>query len=361
MVSYLILDHLHKKINDKVVLKDINVSIDEATIFSIAGPPGSGKTTLLKIIAGLIAPTSGRIYLEGRDITDLPPNKRGVSAIFEIPPVYPDRNGYENIAFPLRLRKLPEDEIRKKVYEVAELLNITHILKRNPKTYSGGEYQRIALARALVTDPKLLLMDEPFRFLDAKIRESFVAWLKDFQQRLKITIIYSTNDPLEAMSLGSKIMILIRGVQKQIGTLEELIRAPIDLEVDEYITIPAINIMRGRITDSYIEIQGTPMLIEWSREGEQFAKEKLPGEVIIAVRPSDIHVSKTEMPGSYRVVARLVQYYGHNQLVTVELDNITLRCIVSKAMDVKEGETLYIKIPSDRIRIYDPATLKLLR
>jgi ABC-type sugar transport systems, ATPase components len=248
-MTFLELQKISKTIGDKVILHEISFKVEKGEMVAIIGPPGSGKTTLLKIISGLSAPTSGKIYLEGKDITNTPPHERGFSMVFEIPPVYPDRIGYENIAFPLRLRKLSEDEIRKRVLSVADLLGIRHILDRKPNTYSGGEYQRVALARALVTEPRLLLLDEPFRNLDAKIREAMVSWFKDLHKKIGITIIYSTHDPLEGMTIGDKILVLLKGMQKQFSTASELLTRPADLDVDEFISIPALNIIRGYIDE----------------------------------------------------------------------------------------------------------------
>ncbi|MEM0379048.1 MAG: ABC transporter ATP-binding protein [Thermosphaera sp.] len=359
-MTYLKLQDISKVINNKTVLQDVNVEINKGEVVAVTGFPGSGKTTLLKIIGGLLSPTKGRIYLEGRDITDLPPHERGFSMVFEIPPIYPDRTGYENIAFPLRLRKLSENEIRSKVMSVAELLGIKHILERKPSTYSGGEYQRVALARALVTEPKLLLLDEPFKSLDAKIREAMVAWIKDLHKRIGVTIVYSTHDPLEAMSVGNRVLVLLKGVQKQFAPPLDILTKPIDLDVDEFTSIPALNVLKGRFErceENRVEIVFNKVKLNLPRK----IMKCEPGlEVLIAFRPQDAKLTTVETAGSIIGRVSTINYMGRNQLISLETDGIAFRAIADKELKVKIGETVYLTLNPDRIRLYDPASRRVL-
>ncbi|MCS7111971.1 MAG: ABC transporter ATP-binding protein [Ignisphaera sp.] len=354
-MAFLKLEGISKKYNDRFALDNITLSVEKGEILSIAGPPGSGKTTLLKIIAGLVKPTSGRVYVEGTDITETPPYLRGFSMVFETPPVYPDRTGYENIAFPLRLRKLPEDEVRKRVYEVAELLAIKHILSRKPSTYSGGEYQRVALARALVTSPKLLLLDEPFRNLDAKIREHMVVWFKQLQAKLGITIVYATHDPLEAFTIGNRAAILLNGRVKQYGLPANILRNPLSHDVDEFISIPALNTfkVRFRSMDDEVLIQLNSITI---RKRAKLNTENGEGEAIATVRPMDISVSRSPGEGTVAGRVELIQYLGANILATVRVGDLSIRVVVPKDAVIREGEDIYLSLDPARIRLYETSS-----
>ncbi|MCC6046205.1 MAG: ABC transporter ATP-binding protein [Ignisphaera sp.] len=359
-MTFLELQKISKTIGNKVILHEIDFKVGKGEIVAIIGPPGSGKTTLLKIISGLLAPTSGRIYLEGKDITNTPPHERGFSMVFEIPPVYPDRTGYENIAFPLRLKKLNEDEIRKRVLAVADLLGIRHILDRKPSTYSGGEYQRVALARALVTEPRLLLLDEPFRNLDAKIREAMVSWFKDLHKKIGVTIIYSTHDPLEGMTMGDKILVLLKGIQKQFGSASELLARPTDLDVDEFISIPALNILKGYIdecSESGVKLSFKNAMLKIPKK---LLKCERGQEVFVAFRPHDVKIDTGEGVGVFKGRIININYTGRNQLVSLETDDTIIRAVVGKDVKLKIGSTVSI-IPSiENLRLYDANTKKLL-
>ena len=358
-MAFLEIVGVSKRIGERDVLKDVSLSVGKGEILAIAGPPGSGKTTLLKIVAGLIPPSSGRVYLNGVDITDTPPHQRGFSMIFEVPPVYPDRTGFENIAFPLRLRRLSEEEIKKRVYEVAELLGITHILHRKPSTYSGGEYQRVALARALVVNPAILLLDEPLKNLDAKIREHMAIWLKQLQSRLGLTAIYSTHDPLEAFTIGNRVAVLLNGRVKQCGGAIDILSNPADLDVDEYVSIPATNVVKG-----FMRVEGGVARLYIDRVVfERVLKEPtsyVEGEVLISIRPSEITVSRAPSKNSLQGRVEVVQYLGALTLVTIVVDSIAVRVTVSKEVQLNEGETIYISFDPEKLRVYDASSRKRL-
>ena len=355
-MTFLEIRNVSKRYGGRYALKNINLSIEKGEILSIAGPPGSGKTTLLKIVAGLVRPDEGSIVLEGRDITDTPPHLRGISMVFEIPPVYPDRTGYDNIAFPLRLKGLSENEIKRRVYEVAELLGIKHILHRKPETFSGGEYQRVALARALVTNPTLLLLDEPLKSLDAKIREQMSIWLKELQRKIGVTAIYTTHDPLEAFTVGTRTAILIGGEIKQIGDPLDILEKPSMLEVDEYVSIPALNILTGRVEveDDKLKVIINNVFLEKIIDKTLLERIESGKEHIIAIRPSDIKVSTSPSPHSFQGRVLLIQYLGSRTLASIEVNGTTIRAILPRGLQVGEGDIVYVELDVNRMRIYDP-------
>lgn len=355
-MAYLEIKNILKKYGGKIVLNNISFNIFKGEIFAIAGPPGSGKTSLLKIIAGLLPPDEGKIYLEGRDITNTPPSARGIGMLFEIPPLYPDRTGFENIAFPLRLQKLPENEVRKRVYEVADLLGIKHLLDRTPGTYSGGEYQRAALARVLVRRPNILLLDEPLRNLDAKIQEIMRSWFKRLQRELGITMIYATHDPFEGMAVSDRMAILLNGVVKQLGKPFETYFNPKSLDVAEYVSIPAINILEGsvKLLDDTLNIRIDEISISKRiREKSIFmGKEK----VLVGIRPEDIIVSKEPGAGKIEGKVSLIQVFGSDILLTIEIHGTAIRAMAEKASGIREGETIYLKFNEEKIYLFDPET-----
>lgn len=246
------------------------------------------------------------------------------------------------------------------MYAVAELLGIKHILERKPHTYSGGEYQRVAIARALVTEPRLLILDEPFKTLDAKIREAMISWIKGLHKRIGITVIYATHDPLEALSVGNKVMVLLNGVQKQLSDPLELLKQPADLEVDEYISIPALNISKGVIhtcmdNGVVVSLNGLKLnIMPGPRECEQGRS------VITTIRPQDIAVSSVSGAGALVGKVITVNYMGRNQLVTLEVNGVNFRVVVDKSLNVTVGQQLYLLLKPDKIRLYDAQTLKLL-
>ena len=215
-----------KRFGRTVALRGVTLSIERGELFAILGPSGCGKTTLLRIIAGFEIPDEGRVYIGGRDVTDVPPDKRGTVMVFQNWALWPHMTVYENIAFGLRLRKLPEDEVRRRVKWVLELLGLEGFEKRYPGQLSGGQQQRVALARALAVQPQVLLLDEPLSNLDAKLRLKLRGELKKLQRQLGITMVYVTHDQEEAMSLADRMAVMRDGQIEQVGSPTELYRRP---------------------------------------------------------------------------------------------------------------------------------------
>jgi len=353
---FLEIRNIVKGFGGKPALRNVSFEVSKGELFSIAGPPTAGKTTLLKIIAGLLAPDSGKIYLDGNDITETPPSERNIGMLFEIPPVYPNLTGFENIAFPLRVKKLPESEIRKKVLMIAELLGIKHLLDRYPSTYSGGEYQRVGLARALVRNPKVLLLDEPFRNLDAKIQELMRTWLKKLQKEIGITVIHATHDPLEAMAVGDRIGIMLKGELKQVGRPDEVYLNPVDIEVTEYVTIPAVNLFDGvmRIKGGFaeIDVEGIFRL----RKSCEAGFEEGEKEVIVGIRPHDLSLDINPRRDFVKTTIALIQPYGSEVLLLLKLNDKYIRAVADKTMMLTEGAEIYINIDPENIILFDRET-----
>jgi len=290
----IVVKNITKKIGRKTVLDNVSFEVESGTITSIVGPAGAGKTTLLKIIAGVDYPDSGRILINGEDVTDLPPKDRDVAMVFQTYALYPHMKVFDNIAFPLRVKKLPENEIKQRVREIAELLGITHILDRSIYEISGGEAQRTALARALVRKSRVVLLDEPLTNLDYKIREKMRGELKRIAKEIGgATWIYATPDAREALAIASHSVFLYNGKALQYGTTESLYSSPINLTVASYFSYPRLNTFECdfiNMMDKYYVRELTGLFrIDVTPIADKFKADRY----IVGIRPVDLKLEKT--------------------------------------------------------------------
>ncbi|WP_024521081.1 ABC transporter ATP-binding protein [Bradyrhizobium sp. Tv2a-2] len=220
------LEKVNKSYGNVVALHQVDLSVEEGEFVTLLGPSGCGKTTMLNLIAGMIAPSSGRIHIAGKDATDIPANKRGLGMVFQNYALMPHMTIFENIAFPLRVRRMRSAEIKKKVSEVLDLVKLPHIANRKPQELSGGQQQRVSIARCIVYNPSIILMDEPMGALDKKLREQMQLELKRIHTELKITMLYVTHDQEEALTMSDRIILLNDGEVEQMGSPEELYFQP---------------------------------------------------------------------------------------------------------------------------------------
>ncbi|WP_297487983.1 ABC transporter ATP-binding protein, partial [Thermococcus sp.] len=236
-------------------VKDMNLHVKDREFMILLGPSGCGKTTTLRMIAGLEEPTKGRIYIGDRLVADpekdvfVPPRDRDVAMVFQSYALYPHMSVYDNIAFPLKLRKVPKSEVDKRVREVAEMLGLSELLNRKPRELSGGQRQRVALGRAIVRKPRVFLMDEPLSNLDAKLRVRMRAELKRLQRQLGVTTVYVTHDQVEAMTMGDRIAVINAGQLQQVGSPEEVYHKPANTFVAGFIGSPPMNFLEGTLTE----------------------------------------------------------------------------------------------------------------
>jgi multiple sugar transport system ATP-binding protein len=242
-MSSVTIKDINKQFDDRPVLKGINLEVRDREFLVLLGPSGCGKSTLLRTIAGLENPTSGRILIGKTDATRLPPKNRNIAMVFQNYALYPHLSVFENIAFPLRVRGARKDEIEKKVRWAAQIVDIERHLNRKPRQMSGGERQRTALARSLVREPDVFLLDEPLSNLDAKLRHTAREELRLFQERVGLTSIYVTHDQVEAMGLGQRIVVMDQGEIRQVGTPQEIYESPADTFVATFIGNPPMNII----------------------------------------------------------------------------------------------------------------------
>lgn len=334
------LKNITKAFGSTEVLKDLNLYIRENEFLTLLGPSGCGKTTTLRIIAGFESPTEGKVLFQGKDVSQVPPYQRQVNTVFQKYALFPHMDVYENIAFGLKIKKLPKEEIEKKVTEVLKLVNLSGFEKRKVDSLSGGQQQRIAIARALVNEPKVLLLDEPLGALDLKLRKEMQIELKNIQKRVGITFIYVTHDQEEALTMSDTIVVMDKGVIQQIGTPVDIYNEPKNAFVAQF--IGESNILPGIMhADFSVEFQNT--LFPCVDKGFS-----LMAPVEVVVRPEDILMVKKE-EGMLTGVVEEVTFKGvHYEMVVASQG---FRWLVQSTAMAPVGETIGMNILPDSIHI----------
>ncbi|MCE4610513.1 MAG: ABC transporter ATP-binding protein [Desulfurococcales archaeon] len=337
--------------------KDVTLTVRDGEFFVLLGPSGSGKTTLLRIIAGLEKPTEGRVYIDGVDVTDLPPRKRDVAMVFQTWALYPHMTVFDNIAFPLKIRGLDRAEIERKVKEVADLLGISDLLERYPRQLSGGQQQRVALARALVRNPKVWLMDEPLSNLDAILRVHMRVELKRLQRELKITTIYVTHDQAEAMSMADRIGVMSSGVMVQVGTPEEVYDNPANTFVASFIGNPPMNLVEADLDYESPRALLPSGYIQVPRDLHTLAAERGLKKVIVGFRPEDALVKP---PGEEGIQGKVVvvENLGSDIIANIDVGNSIIKVRLARgiAARVKPGMEVKVWVDSPKVKLFNPSS-----
>ena len=341
-------EKVSKRFGKVEALKGVDLEVRDQEFLVLLGPSGCGKTTLLRIVAGLEAPTSGEVYIGERRVTHLPPRLRGIAMVFQNYAIFPHLTVYENVAFGLRMKRRPEEEIRRKVGEVAALLHIEELLDRYPAQLSGGQRQRVAVARALAVEPEVLLMDEPLSNLDALLRLEMRAELKRLLKETRTTTLYVTHDQVEAMSLADRIAVMRQGEIVQLGTPTEIYHAPADTFVGGFIGNPPMNFLRAGALGGRVVLEGfaVPSPVE--------------GGVLLGVRPEDLRVSKEQAEGAFRARVLVVEPLGPHLQLTLEREGETFRALADPDFSVAFGEEVWVRPNPGRVRLFHPKTGKAL-
>ena len=296
-----------KKVYDKkvVAVHDFNLDIKDKEFVVFVGPSGCGKSTTLRMIAGLEEISEGTVEIDGVVVNDLQPKDRDIAMVFQNYALYPHMTVYENMAFSLKLKKVPKDEIDRKVREAAEILDITQYLDRKPKALSGGQRQRVAIGRAIVRDPAVFLMDEPLSNLDAKLRNQMRAELIKLRQRIDTTFIYVTHDQTEAMTLGDRIVIMKDGFIQQIGTPQEVFDHPANLFVAGFIGTPQMNFFDARLIKQNgryaVTLDGITVELADDKQARLSAKDVPEQDIVLGVRPDHIMLCADGVKGKVDV------------------------------------------------------------
>jgi len=356
-------DHVRKTFRNVIAVDDVSLKISEGEFFVLLGPSGCGKTTTLRIIAGLEKADSGRVYIDGKDVTDLPPKDRDVAMVFQDYALYPHMKVRDNVAFPLKIRRMPKQEINKRVKEVAELLGIDDVLDRYPYELSGGQQQRVALARALVRQPKIFLMDEPLSNLDAKIRIYLRSELKALQRKLNVTTIYVTHDQAEALSLGNRIAVMNKGKVMQIGTPDEIFNSPSNTFVANFIGSPPTNILEALVTqssDGVILDFGEFKVKAEKIIGKSYvnvAIEQYSDKILVGIRPEYFKFSLEPTPNSFtkgKVV--VIEPLGSETILTVNIGSMFIKIktfIDVKELGIKEGREIWLEVDPRKVFVFN--------
>ena len=333
------LQALRKQFEATQVLAGIDLTLADGEMLVIVGASGCGKSTLLRLVAGLEVATSGRILIDGRDVTRVDPSARDIAMVFQNYALYPHMTVSENMAYGLRIRGLPKAEIASRVSEAAELLGIGALLARRPRQLSGGQRQRVAMGRAIVRHPKLFLFDEPLSNLDAKLRVQMRAEIRRLQRRLGVTSLYVTHDQVEAMTLGDRLLVLHQGQPVQLATPMEVFARPADTYVAGFIGAPAMNFLPGRVENGVVRLSDGPGIPVAARDGA----------VTLGIRPEHVVLADSGIP----VVVELVEPLGSETLVHGRMaDGTVLLAKLLGAAAVSDRAVL--AIDPAQVHLFDP-------
>lgn len=346
---------LAKRFSKKIWgVRKMDLDVNEKEFIVLLGPSGCGKTTTMRMVAGLEEVTRGTIHLDGKDITDIPPRDRGISMVFQNYAIWPHMTVFDNIAFSLKLKKMPNAEIKQRVQETADMVKIGELLKRLPGQLSGGQQQRVALARALAVKPKLFLMDEPLSNLDAKLRVIMRTELKAIHQQTGATSIFVTHDQSEAMSMADRIVIMKDGEIIQIGTPDDVYFRSANMFVAGFIGTPPTNFFNVKcsVDNGMISLQHSNFKLVLSTE-EFIELEVYNGkELVIGVRPEDIIVDSGEN-ALFANEVLVVEPQGSHQVVALDLNDTIVKTIVSADRSVKPGDNIGFNFNLKRLHFFN--------
>jgi multiple sugar transport system ATP-binding protein len=345
--------HVTKRFGKVEAVQDLNLEVADKEFMTLVGPSGCGKSTTLNLLAGLEELDEGEIYIADQLMNDVPPGDRNIAMMFQSYALYPHMKVFDNMAFGLRIQKVPGPEIERRVQEAARLLELEDLLQRKPAQLSGGQRQRVALGRAIVRDPDVFLLDEPLSNLDAILRVQMRAELRLLFKRLGSTVVYVTHDQAEAMTMSDRLVVFQLGIVQQVGTPIEVYRRPANLFVARFIGSPPINFIHGRL--------------ESSTNGHQFiapgfslplpagmVDQDWPSEVIVGVRPEDISLQ----PAGSGIPAtiKLLEHLGSENIIFANVAEQMLTLKSDKETVVNLGENVGLEVSSGSLHFFDPAT-----
>lgn len=332
------LNNISMKFLNTTAVNQLTVTIPKGELVSILGPSGCGKSTTLFMLAGLYQPTDGAILFNGKDVTKLTPEKRGIGMVFQNYALYPHMTVLQNIMFPLKMHKVKKAEAKKKAIEMAELVEIGHLLDRKPSMLSGGQQQRVAIARALVREPEILLLDEPLSNLDARLRLTMREEIRRIQQALKITTVFVTHDQEEALSISDHVLLMNQGELMQFDVPENLYDEPNHQFVASFIGSPPMNYFKGEISSGVLK---TPF-------GYDVTVEAPDQPVQIAVRPENLYLSTTGFSKQVQYVERI----GKDTLVVIGKEDDKTRFFLQKEEHVEAGQVVHVQADQADILIF---------
>jgi len=364
-MSNLSLRHIYKVYTGNVTaVKDFNLEIEDKEFIVFVGPSGCGKSTTLRMIAGLEEISQGEIYIGDKLVNDMAPKDRDIAMVFQNYALYPHMSVYDNMAFGLKLRKMPKDEIKQKVTDVAKTLDIEHLLDRKPKALSGGQRQRVALGRAIVRNPKVFLMDEPLSNLDAKLRVQMRTEIAKLHHKLQTTFIYVTHDQTEAMTMGTRIVVMKDGLAQQVDTPHNIYEHPVNMFVAGFIGSPQMNFMEAKA----LEQNGEVVLsfdnesIILPKDKAQILKDKsfIGKTVVMGIRPEDIDddISFIEKNKNSVIEAKVevAELMGAETNIYLSKGDTSIVARVNGSSIAKVGDIIKIALDTNKIHVFDKET-----
>lgn len=346
-------------------VKDFNMEIEDKEFIIFVGPSGCGKSTTLRMIAGLEDISTGDLLIDDKRVNDVEPKDRDIAMVFQNYALYPHMNVFDNMAFGLKIRKVPKDEIKKMVTEAAKILDIEHLLDRKPKALSGGQRQRVAMGRAIVRNPKVFLMDEPLSNLDAKLRVQMRIEISKLHQRLGSTIIYVTHDQTEAMTLGTRIVVMKDGVVQQIASPQELHEAPNNMFVASFIGSPQMNFIDvvAEQRDDAVYLKNSAINVKLPEPKASAIKEKgyIGKTVIMGIRPENIHdeISFISMSDKSSIIDTDIKVYemmGAEVFLYFDVENVNFTARVNPRTEARVGSKVRFALDTNKIHVFDKET-----
>ena len=360
------LTHVGKQYpNGYVAVKDFNLDVKDKEFIIFVGPSGCGKSTTLRMIAGLEDITSGELKIDGRVVNDVEPSERDIAMVFQNYALYPHMTVYDNMAFALSLRKTPKDEIDRKVREAARILDLESLLDRKPSALSGGQRQRVAMGRAIVRNPKVFLMDEPLSNLDATLRVQMRAEISKLHERLGATIIYVTHDQTEAMTLGSRIVVMYGGIVQQCDTPKKLYSEPVNLFVAGFIGSPQMNFVDATVAEQQGKVVlrfGSNKVTLPDGKAQVLRKGGYVGKVVVAgIRPEHVYDATAIETGKnasepFDAKVSVFELLGSSTMLYTEADGASITANVAADNPARTGDTIKLAFDLDKLHIFDKQT-----
>lgn len=350
--------------NGFVAVKDFNLDIADKEFVIFVGPSGCGKSTTLRMIAGLEDITSGELYIDGKMVNDVEPKDRDIAMVFQNYALYPHMSVYDNMAFGLKLRKTPKDEIDKLVQEAARILDLTHLLDRKPKALSGGQRQRVAMGRAIVRNPKVFLMDEPLSNLDAKLRGQMRIEISKLHQRLQATIVYVTHDQTEAMTLGTRIVVMKDGIVQQVDSPQNLYDKPCNKFVAGFIGAPQMNLVDATVgktgSDITLTFGGHTIVVPKEKAKKLEDGGYIGKSVSLGIRPEDLHDEEAFIANSPKSVIeatiRVYELLGAEVYLYFDVEDANFTARVNPRTTARVGDTVKLGLDLTKIHVFDKET-----
>jgi multiple sugar transport system ATP-binding protein len=361
------LKNIHKRYEnaEDFAVTDFNLDVEDNEFIVFVGPSGCGKSTTLRMIAGLEEITEGDLYIDDNVVNDVAPKDRDIAMVFQNYALYPHMTVYDNMAFGLKLRKMPKDEIKERVDHAAEMLGLTDLLDRKPAALSGGQRQRVALGRAVVRSPKVFLMDEPLSNLDAKLRVHMRTEIAKLHEELETTMIYVTHDQTEAMTLADRIVIMEAGVIQQVGSPFEVYNSPNNAFVASFIGSPAMNLHEVTYSQGRITGQGIDLAVSEPSRKELDEKGYEGKTVIFGIRPEDIHSEQIALDTTPETVVEttitVAELTGAESILYIDVGGTEMVAVVDARDFHQAGETMEVAFNMNKAHFFDVETEEVIR